>query len=398
MRTPLVFDSQPITRRTRTKEQYLLVPGMIAASDNVQPYLAKELGLDKTMGLPPTKVVRVFRPKAEVDKAASTFDGLPVTLEHPTRMVNAKTWRTVARGETRATKAVDSGLESELLIRDDQLIQEVEAGTRKELSAGYDFHIELTPGKSPKGEAYDAIASDFIGNHVAVTKTARGGHDCRVADAQPKGDRKMRVLVFDALLLGLTPGSAATQISIEDDAVANQVDALVRGIAQARDSAVQERDAVVEECAQRLQAQATDHQAALDRLNDELPKQIEAAAQDRASVLAGATKLGLKLAAEGKDTATLRREVLAEASKDPSRKSVMDAMVPDVAKASEESLRLATVALFALPVKTSAKDHKALGDALAGKNDKVEAKDSKPCGRAAFLAASANASRREAKQ
>ncbi len=208
----------------------------------------------------------------------------------------------------------------------------------------------------------------------------------------------MRVLVFDALLLGLTPGSAATQISIEDDAVANQVDALVRGIAQARDSAVQERDAVVEECAQRLRAQATDYQEALDMLNDELPKQIEAAAQDRASVLAGATKLGLKLAAEGKDTATLRREVLAEASKDPSRKSVMDAMVPDVAKASEESLRLATAALFALPVKTSAKDHKALGDALTGKNDKVEAKDSKPCGRAAFLAASANASRREAKQ
>lgn len=397
MRTPLVFDSATITRRTRTKEQYLLVPGLIAASDNVQPYLAKELGLDKTMGFPPTKVVRVFRPKVEVDKAASTFDGLPVTLEHPTRMVNAKTWRTVARGETRATKAVDTGLESELLIRDDQLIQEVEAGTRKELSAGYDFHIELTPGKSPKGEAYDAIASDFIGNHVAVTKTARGGHDCRVADAQPKGDRKMRVLVFDALLLGLTPGSAATQISVEDDAVANQVDALVRGIAQARDSAIQERDTVVEECAQRLQTQATDHQAALDKLQVELPRQIEAAAQDRASVLTGAAKLGLKLVAEGKDTATLRREVLAEASKDPARKVVMDAMVPDLAKASDEALRLATAALFASPVKAQAKDHAKLGDALTGKNDRVEAKDAKPCGRDAFLTASANASRRDKK-
>ena len=395
-RTPLVFDSAPISRRTRTKEQYLVVPGLIAASDNIQPYFAKELGLDKTMGLSPTKVVRVFRPKAEVDKAASTFDGLPVTLEHPTRMVNAKTWRTVARGETRATKAVDSGLESELLIRDDQLIQEVEAGTRKELSAGYDFHLEMTPG-THNGAAYDAIASDFIGNHVAVTKTARGGHDCRVADAQPKGEKKMRVLVFDALVMGLAPGSAATQISVEDDAVATQVDQVVRTIAQARDTAIQERDAVVEECAQRIQAMAADHQAQLDALQAELPGQIEAFAQDRASVLAGAAKLGITLKVEGKDTDALRRDVLTEASKDPTRKGVMDAMVPDLAKASSESLRLATAALFALPVKAQAKDHAKLGDALTGKKDKVEAKDSKPCGRDAFLTASASASRREKK-
>jgi uncharacterized protein len=398
-RTPLVFDSQPLTRRSRTKEGYLLVPGLIAASDNVQPYFARELGLDK-QGLPPNQVVRVFRPKAEVDKAVSSFDGLPVTLEHPTRMVNAKTWRTVARGESRNTRAVDSGLESDLLIRDETTIGEIEANIRKELSAGYDFHIELTPG-SHKGTAYDAVASDFIGNHIAVTKTARGGHDCRVADAQPKGDKKMRVLVFDALLLGLPAGSAATQISIEDDAVASQVDSLVRAAAQARDAAVTERDAVITECTEKLEALARDSQEQLEALEAKLPGLIEAAAQDRASVLAGAVKLGLTLKAEGKDTLTLRREVLTEAGKDAGRKAVIDAMVPDLAKLDEASAKLATAALFAMDSgkKTPAKAHDALGHALT--QMKVEGKDgtcAAPTGRAAMMNNSANAWRREGKK
>lgn len=204
----------------------------------------------------------------------------------------------------------------------------------------------------------------------------------------------MRVLVFDALVMGLAPGSAATQISIEDDAVATQVDQVVRTVAQARDTAIQERDTVVEECAQRLQAQKDEYAAAMDALTKDIPAQIEAAAQDRANVLAGAAKLGITLKTEGKDTDTLRREVLAEACKDPTRKGVMDAMVPDLAKATPEALSLATAALFALPVKASVKDHARLAFAFVEDQKKTQVTDAKPCGRDAFIAASANASRR----
>lgn len=388
MRTLVVFDSQPITRRERTEEQYLKVPGLIAASDNVQPYFAGELGIK---GVDPKKIIRVFRPKAEVDKAAKTFDGKPVTLEHPKTMVSAKIWRAVGRGEVYDTHPVELGLESTLLVRDEQAIQAVESGRKKELSAAYDFHLELTPGVSPRGEAYDGVASDFRGNHVAIVGTARGGHACRVADSTT-GERSMRVIAFDAARLGALSGFRA---ELEEPS-ATLVEDTINHLVTARDAATAERDSVVTECAGKLEAQAADHAAKLKALEDGIPARVEAEAMDRASVLAGAERIGLKLEAQGKDTLSLRREVLTHAQKDPSRKAVVDAMVTDIAKVDAATAKLATAAVFAAPAvdskKQPARAHDALGDALAGKK-KTSAKDGddKPMGREAALASSRDA-------
>lgn len=379
------FDTSSTTRRQRTKEGYLLVPGIIAASDNVQPYRASEL---KLKGMDGGKIVRVFRPKAEVDKSASAWDGKPVTLEHPSRMVDAKLWRTVTRGEAHNTHAVDSGLESDLLVKDATAADSIEKGEKAELSCAYDFELTMTPGISPRGEAYDAIASDYEPNHIAITGVARGGHICRVADSN-LGDKKMRRIVFDAAMLG-----AVTGLSLElDDAVATQVEDSIKHIAAARDSAVAERDEVIQECQAKLDEQAAAHKTAMDTISEELPAKIAAEAADRASVLAGAEKLGITLTAEGKDTDTLRVEVLAEAGKDASRKAVMDAMLPDIGKATAEQLAMATNAIFALasaPVKKGdkASAHDSLGKALAGKKATTVANTSAPSGRSAMLAAS----------
>jgi len=397
MRTLLVFDSQPVTQRKRTPDG-LLVPGLIAASDNVQKYFAGELGVK---GMDAKAVLRVFRPKAEVDKSAKAWDGKPVTLEHPATMVNPKTWRAVARGEAYDTKPVELGLESNLLIRDAAAIDAVERGLKPELSCAYDFHLKLVKGVSPRGEAYDAVASDFQPNHIAITGLARGGRICRVKDST-EGDTHMRALVFDALLLG-----SAVPVALElEEPHATTVDGLVRGLATARDTALRERDAVVEECRAKLEAQATDHAAKLKALEDGLPARVEAEAMDRAVVLAGAAKLGIKLEAEGKDTLTLRKTVLTEAAKDPARKAVMDAMVPDLAKVDAATARLATAALFALvptdTKKVPAKGHDSLGRALAGvKTPAVvaQAQDAAPCakGREAMMEASANAWQKKGK-
>lgn len=401
MRTPLIFDSaQKITQRKKTKDGFLIVPGMIAASDNVQPYLAKELGLDSKMGMKPGKVIRVYRPKSEVDKAVETFDGLPITLEHPKTMVNNKTWRVVARGETRKTVAVDAGLQSELVIRDEQTVDEVERGIRTELSAGYDFHIEMKSGVSPKGEAYDAIASDFTGNHIAVTKQARGGHACRVADAQNK-ERSMRTLVFDAALLGT---AAPTQLPEMEDNVAQAVDSLIRNIVAAKDSVITEKDDIITHLSEEKDQLVASHSAEMTKVTDSLPALIMAEASDRASVISGAEKLGITLLKiEAKDTAALRRDILVEASKDAGRKSVIDAMTPDITEATPEALKMATSALFALPGMKTIKSsgHDSLSKALRGggvKTEETESKKTTPAiGRDSALSASANAWRRDKK-
>jgi len=108
------YDVSPITRRSRTPEGYLLVPAMVAASDNVQPYLASELGIKDAA---PTKLIRVFRPKAVVDAAAPLFNGVPITLDHPSKMVDTKIYRTVNRGRAMNVVAKDAGLEADLLVQ-----------------------------------------------------------------------------------------------------------------------------------------------------------------------------------------------------------------------------------------------------------------------------------------
>lgn len=367
----------PITKRVKDKDGYLHVPGRIAASDNVQSYLAGELGLK---GVDPKKVIRVYRPKAAMDAAAKSFDGKPITLEHPSKMVDAKLWRTVARGEAYDTRPTAEGLEAELVVKDATAIDAIEKGTHKELSAAYDFELTFQAGVSPHGQAYDAVASDVVGNHIAIVRRGRSrtpaGQPCSVADSD-KGDRKMRVLVFDALLLGTA--TATTLPEMEDNAAA-AVDTIVRGLASARDAAVQERDAVLTEAGKKLEAQAQDHAKRLKELEDGLPARIRAEAADQAAVLAGAERLGLKVEAKDQDAVGLRRLVLAEAAKDPARKGVMDAMVPDVAKASPEALKVATAALFAMDVAPKGKGqragaHDALSSALVGKKDKAAAKD-----------------------
>jgi len=395
MRAFAIDQATPITKRWKDKDGYLHVPGRIAASDNVQAYFAAELGLK---GIDPKRVIRVYRPKAAMDAAAPTFDGKPVTLDHPTRMVDAKLWRTVTRGEAHNTTVVAEGLDAELVIRDAQAIDTIEKNERRELSAAYDFELTMSSGTSPHGQAYDAVASQIEANHIAIVRMGRSrtpdGKPCRVADSD-KGDRTMRVLVFDALLLGT---ATATTLPEMDDGAATAVDTIVRSLATARDAAIKECDAVMKEAAERLEAQAKDHATAMKALEDGLPARVQTEAADIASVLAGAASLGIALKAEGKDALGLRREFLTEATKDVGRKAVFDAMVPDPAKLDATTARLAVAALLATAAgKKPARAHDALGAAISGRRTTAGAEQPAAVGRAAAIESSANAWKRDKK-
>jgi hypothetical protein len=389
------YDVSPITRRSRTKDGYLLVPAMVAASDNVQPYLASELGLKDR---PANQLVRVYRPKAVVDAAAPLFDGVPLTLDHPSQMVNTKIYRTVNRGRAMNVKATDAGLEADLLVQDDAAIKAVEAGTHKETSAAYDFELTMQAGVSAHGQAYDGVASGMVPNHIALVRVGRSrthnGKPCAVADSATKGAH-MRVLVFDALLLGAT---SSVQLPEMDDGVASQVDGVVRNLASARDAAFKERDDVMTECAEKLEFQATDHATQLQAVTDAQPVLIQAAAQDLASAIALGAKHSVALRAT--DAAGMRKEIVVELSKKPELKKVFDAALPDLAQATDAQVKLALTAVDAMaPVATTkTKSFDALGKALAG-NDPVTANDAAPCdGREKMLEQSANAWKRGKKK
>jgi hypothetical protein len=170
-------DLVAITSRKLTDAGFLVAPATLARV-GVQEYKARELGLDGG-----DKIVRLYRPPTEVfaTAAVGSFDGAPVTLEHPAGNVDATNWRHVAVGDVRDVKVDGKHVTGTLVVRDRAAIDEIIAG-KSQLSCGYSFDLDLTPGTTTDGQAYDGVQKAIAGNHVAIVDSARCGPSCRVAD------------------------------------------------------------------------------------------------------------------------------------------------------------------------------------------------------------------------
>jgi len=162
----------------KTKDGYLVTSARVARGGNVQTYLGSEFGIaDK-------EFIRVYRPESEVFKtdAIASYAGVPATLGHPPKLVDAATWKEHAVGETGEDVLRDGQfVRIPLMLRDAKAIKALENGTR-ELSMGYDATVTFADGVTPSGESFDAIMSDFKMNHVALVDKARGGSELRIED------------------------------------------------------------------------------------------------------------------------------------------------------------------------------------------------------------------------
>jgi hypothetical protein len=159
-----------------TPEGYLLCLDVPIARTGAQEYLPEEVPL-------PAKgreSVLVYRMEADVfaPETMASFEGKPVTLDHPDDFVTPETWRELSRGTAQnlrrgAGKDADLLL-ADLLITDAEAIAAVRGGLR-EISCGYDADYEETaPGVGRQ--------ISIIGNHVALVEGGRCGPRCRIGD------------------------------------------------------------------------------------------------------------------------------------------------------------------------------------------------------------------------
>lgn len=127
-----------------------------------------------------------YRPRSELVKAAATFEGKPVTDEHPKTMVSAETWSEVSKGVHMGVPTVEvvdgvGYMRAKLLITDAALIQKIDAAGLRELSIGFTSVVVPTEnGLSPDGVPSAAVQTDLQGNHVAVVKAGRAGPQVRL--------------------------------------------------------------------------------------------------------------------------------------------------------------------------------------------------------------------------
>jgi len=316
----------------RTKDGFLAAEAKVART-GIQLYRGVECGR------PEMDTVRVYRPESEVfaKDALLSFAARPVTIDHPSEMIDKDNWKKYAVGQTGEEVARDGEfVRLSLLLMDSEAISEVEAGKRQ-LSLGYTTDLKWEAGETKDGEKYDAIQTEIRGNHLAVVARARGGSALRIGDANhgKLEDNDMpKTITVDGLdvqvaddasekilkrylasqeqtiatlkkKMGMNPteGESKSDFMARCQDAGNDADACSTAWSKAS-AATEDRAAKDAEIAT-LRKQLTDAEAAIK------PAALDALAKDRGELIAKAkSMIGDKLVTDGKTSAEIRKQVV----------------------------------------------------------------------------------------
>lgn len=171
--------SQLSERIAETPEGYLLCEAVPIARTGELRYAPDETPIPAGDGQ--TIITRgaadLFAPET-----LASFEGKPVTLEHPPDFVTPDTWKMYAVGtvqNVRRGEGEDADkLLADLLLTDARAIEAVRTHKLRELSCGYDAeYFADAPGKGRQ--------TAIRGNHVALVAQGRCGSACAIQDAAP---------------------------------------------------------------------------------------------------------------------------------------------------------------------------------------------------------------------
>lgn len=127
--------------------------------------------------------IRVERDAAEVfrEETLASFQGKPVTIDHPTDFVDPRNWSELAKGTAQNIRRGDREqadlILADLLITDAEAIKWVESGDLRQISAGYDAEYEqVSPGVGRQ--------KNIVANHIALVQRGRAGVRCMIMDSR----------------------------------------------------------------------------------------------------------------------------------------------------------------------------------------------------------------------
>lgn len=176
-------DALELGKPRRTREGYMAVRAR-AARTGVYQYSGAQVDPENKHGLRDQVTVNVLRDDATVfdSRAAQSFVGKPITVDHPAEAVTAANWKDHARGAIMGALRDGDYLAFDLLLMDQAAIADVEAGKR-ELSNGYGAELAFGDFTAPCGTKCPVRQSRIeSGNHVAIVDAGRAGPECRITD------------------------------------------------------------------------------------------------------------------------------------------------------------------------------------------------------------------------
>ena len=164
-----------------TGEGFLICRNVPISRTGDQEYLGWEIGIPGAGG---GQIVTVHRPPEEVfsTSALASFEGKPVTNDHPPVLIGPDDVKTYEMGHAQNVRRGDGEWEeytlADLHIHDRELIDAVQSGKR-EISCGYECEYV------PNGDG-TYTQRNIRGNHVAVVERGRAGKRAAILDSDKK--------------------------------------------------------------------------------------------------------------------------------------------------------------------------------------------------------------------
>lgn len=211
----LALDKDSVRSLSADGHMHVAVSNISKAA--VNPYVGREIPNWEGLGLDPDKIYKLLRDPDELAKAADTFNGKPILMTH--RGVNSKDHPyEITIGSTGTDAVFDAPfLKNSLVLWPQSGIDVVESGDQREISCGYRYTADMTPGVY-EGQSYDGVMRDIIANHVAIVKEGRAGRDVVVGDSNEEVSKmSKKVLLNTASLatIGLVSTFLAPRLALD---------------------------------------------------------------------------------------------------------------------------------------------------------------------------------------
>jgi len=301
----------------RTDQGFLVFDNSRLARVGIQEYRASELA-PAFNHLDASAIVRIYRPPEEVfaKDALASIAGKPITIRHH-GMLDSKSISDVQVGHVGDSVEPDGDfVKARTYVTSEDGVRAVERGLRQ-LSVGWRFKVDMQSGTTPKGEAYDAIAREIRGNHVALVERGRCGSECRVHDEvrQPEnkapecacqGAEKMgKKIEYHGIALDVSDeaGAAFVAQSAEHSTIVSAKDAEIATLTTTNEELETKlgvADANVADLTAKLEA--------ADKLNT--PEALDAAVKNRAALVEDAGLMAPDLDCSKLATPDIKRAVL----------------------------------------------------------------------------------------
>ena len=234
----LALDSGEANRR-KDQDGRLHVKLNNISKANICGYLGREIPNYAALGLEADRVYQLFRHPDELKKGAETANNIPLLIEHvPVTPEDHKPGKVVGSTGTDA-KFSEPYLTNSIVVWEDGAIAGIENGEQRELSCGYRYDPDMTPGEY-KGAHHDGVMRNIKFNHVALVEKGRAGADVLVGDSALRTENTHMTTKKAAL------GKLAASFEAQAAAFANDA-ALKATYTKLANDAKKARDAMEEE-------------------------------------------------------------------------------------------------------------------------------------------------------